>query len=90
MVNAKYKDFFCEVLFYSEIIHCNAYFVHSCVCPKGFEGRNCEVNVDDCASNPCYNNGTCIDLVSGYECVCAKQYSGAHCETSEYSSMIEE
>uniref|UniRef100_T1IG03 Cubilin n=1 Tax=Rhodnius prolixus TaxID=13249 RepID=T1IG03_RHOPR len=25
---------------------------------------------DDCASNPCENGGTCIDLYSGFHCIC--------------------
>lgn len=63
----------------------NNTFVFSCVCSNGFEGRNCEVNTDDCRNNPCTNNGTCIDLIAGYKCECASPYSGNHCETSELS-----
>ena len=32
-----------------------------CYCPAGFSGRFCEIDVDDCASRPCYNGGTCQD-----------------------------
>ena len=60
-------------------------FVFSCLCSNGFEGRNCEVNTDDCKNNPCTNNGTCVDLIAGYKCECASLYTGNHCETSELS-----
>ena len=32
----------------------------------GFNGTRCEINIDDCLSDPCYNNGTCIDEIDGY------------------------
>ena len=30
-----------------------------CTCVLGFTGKNCDVNIDDCASNPCQNGSTC-------------------------------
>ena len=35
------------------------------VCSDGFTGMNCEMNIDDRATDPCVN-GTCNDLVNGY------------------------
>ena len=29
------------------------------------------IDVDDCASGPCLNGGTCTDDVNGYTCKCA-------------------
>ncbi|PSN51799.1 Neurogenic locus Notch protein [Blattella germanica] len=58
-----------------------------CLCPVGFEGKDCEVNIDDCVNLPCKNNGTCVDLVGTYECTCTRHYSGKHCETSEYFAI---
>ena len=29
----------------------------------GFEGDTCEIDIDDCLSNPCQNDGTCIDEI---------------------------
>lgn len=33
-------------------------------------------------SNPCQNNGTCIDDISGFICQCLPGYSGLSCQTS--------
>ncbi|KAB7506967.1 Protein jagged-2, partial [Armadillidium nasatum] len=45
------------------------------------EGRNCEENINDCESNPCRNDGECVDLIDGFRCICAVGYSGVQCET---------
>ena len=36
--------------------------------------------INECNSNPCYNNGTCIDLLNGYHCNCSVGYDGTQCE----------
>uniref|UniRef100_A0A803V7W6 Neurogenic locus notch homolog protein 1 n=1 Tax=Ficedula albicollis TaxID=59894 RepID=A0A803V7W6_FICAL len=47
--------------------------------PFSSPGPNCEINLDDCASNPC-DYGKCIDKINGYECTCEPGYTGATCE----------
>lgn len=42
------------------------------LCP----GSNCQTNINECASNPCLNQGTCIDDVAGYKCNCPLPYTG--------------
>ena len=37
--------------------------------------------VDECSSNPCENEGTCIDNLSHYTCQCADGYNGVHCQS---------
>ena len=51
------------------------------VCSDGFTGMNCEINIDDCATNPCVN-GTCIDVVNGYNCTCDAGFTGFNCDTN--------
>eukprot|EP00062_Callorhinchus_milii_P004375 gi/632942658/ref/XP_007886529.1/ PREDICTED: protein delta homolog 1 [Callorhinchus milii] len=52
----------------------------SCLCLKGFTGVLCETKISDCDSNPCANNGTCTDLVSGYSCLCPLGFTGGSCD----------
>ena len=38
----------------------------------GFEGDNCEVNIDECLNSTCMNNATCIDDINNFTCQCLK------------------
>ncbi|XP_059420219.1 neurocan core protein-like [Carassius carassius] len=51
-----------------------------CFCPQGYAGESCEIDVDECQSNPCENGGTCIDKEDSYVCLCLPSYSGDRCE----------
>ncbi|XP_070401978.1 sushi, nidogen and EGF-like domain-containing protein 1 isoform X2 [Nothobranchius furzeri] len=53
----------------------------TCSCLAGFTGRWCQINVNECASDPCQNGGTCKDLISRFICDCPPGYTGIHCET---------
>ena len=39
--------------------------------------------IDECASNPCQNGGTCTDLLDSYTCNCIEGYIGLDCETGK-------
>ena len=40
-----------------------------------------EVPVDECASTPCMNGGTCVDGQDSYTCACDSENTGINCET---------
>ena len=42
-----------------------------------------ETDIDDCASHPCKNNGTCTDRVNGFNCSCAQGFNGTQCQTGK-------
>ena len=54
----------------------------TCQCDVGYSGERCETDINECASDPCQNGGTCTDMVNGYTCDCAPGYSGTDCESS--------
>ena len=36
--------------------------------------------IDECASDPCQNGGTCYDRPAGYHCECPIEWRSHHCE----------
>lgn len=51
-----------------------------CLCPDGYEGKDCGHDIDDCASNPCFAGSTCIDGIAEYKCSCINGMTGKNCE----------
>lgn len=46
-------------------------------------------DVRACASTPCANNGTCVNLdTGGYECSCTLGFSGKGCENKDGPCVI--
>lgn len=60
---------------------CDHSDVPECKCMPGYTGRYCEIDINECASAPCQNNGTCTDLIADYKCDCTGTgYTGSNCE----------
>ena len=39
-------------------------------------------DINDCLSNPCKNDGVCVDGVNSFSCNCAHGFVGDDCSTS--------
>jgi len=52
-----------------------------------FAGKNCQIDIDECLSQPCQNGGICIDRVNGYICNCTRDFMGDNCER-EYDACV--
>ena len=51
-----------------DLVHITHCFVQAgtyrCSCRAGWSGQNCDIDEDECLSEPCQNGATCIDKVS--------------------------
>ncbi|XP_013414285.1 protein jagged-1b isoform X2 [Lingula anatina] len=54
-----------------------------CVCDKGYTGTYCHENINDCAPNPCLNQGTCIDKIDDFQCICKEGWEGDLCHINK-------
>jgi hypothetical protein len=61
--------------------------VYHCECPTGYNGTNCEEDIDECDLHPCQNGATCSESgtnssveLGEYTCDCLPGYNGTNCE----------
>ncbi|KRY43771.1 Neurogenic locus notch -like protein 2, partial [Trichinella britovi] len=61
----------------------NGDYVSFCNCNPGYQGKDCSIDIDECADKvnyPCLNNGTCFNDIGSYHCECSVKFEGEHCE----------
>eukprot|EP01052_Picozoa_sp_SAG31_P009570 SAG31_NODE_505_length_14757_cov_20.172943_15_plen_1119_part_00 len=66
-----------------------------CSCVVGYDGSHCEMDIDECASTPCQNNGACFESsdldaavpLDAYVCSCVDGYSGGNCGRLGYANV---
>lgn len=73
-----------HLLIYPFTIHifCHLYLRQPNLPVNAHTGRNCEVNIDDCAGAPCQHGGTCHDEVGAFTCECPAGFEGERCEVN--------
>lgn len=47
-------------------------------------GEECDIDINECDSNPCHHAGTCLDQPNGYTCHCPHGWVGANCEIRKF------
>lgn len=45
------------------------------------------IDIDECVSNACKNDGSCVDGINEYTCNCRVGFMGEQCETGELIKM---
>ncbi|XP_043205584.1 cubilin-like [Amphibalanus amphitrite] len=55
----------------------------TCSCPAGYTGLRCEADIDECATSPCQNGGTCTNTVGSFSCSCTGDFTGNVCQTRQ-------
>jgi len=58
----------------------NVIVFNRCVCSAGFTGFSCEADINECLTNPCLNNATCVNTLGSYWCSCATGFTGYSCQ----------
>ncbi|KAF9421742.1 hypothetical protein HW555_002423 [Spodoptera exigua] len=57
---------------------------YHCLCPPNWEGRDCDVDVNECRNFAgtdlgCQNGATCYNTPGSYQCFCKSGWFGMHC-----------
>ena len=50
----------------------------------GWEGTDCEIDINECIGDVCQNGGTCKEVENDYLCECQSSYEGKNCEIGKH------
>ncbi|XP_069500690.1 protein jagged-1-like [Ambystoma mexicanum] len=53
---------------------------YKCLCPPGFMGADCAIEVTNCTSLPCQHGGRCVQVGKHFLCSCPSGVTGSFCE----------
>ena len=76
-----------DLCFFSTCVCIKPVVEYTCDCENGYNGTNCEEDINECDTNPCQNGAVCTETTDGttltvgvYNCECPTGYSGTNCE----------
>lgn len=55
---------------------------------RGYTGKTCEIDVDECANSPCTNGATCVNEAGSFRCMCPNLKNCGEYSNSVISSLI--
>ena len=74
------------------IIKKHNYILDHSICCLGFEGKNCEININECLQSGCQEQEPgvkyCVDRINDYQCVCEDGFTGKNCQINKGRSQL--
>ena len=65
-------------------LYCRYY----CNCSDGYTGLHCEMDIDECVSDPCQNDAECTDRPGTYQCVCQPGWAGKNNTINKTETLL--
>lgn len=53
---------------------------YECICAEGWNGTDCEIDIDECKTANTCQNGICVNKLGGFKCYCEPGFTGLRCD----------